>query len=350
MLSTTSDEKDLNGPTSSSSQSRSPFGSKIFKLLITVSAVGIIAYFFIFVGSNPIKSTPIKTKISPENVGKVTVVMNTFKRNDLMTDALDYYSACDLVQNIYVVWSEKAPPPQSVVNKYSGASDPKVHFNIQQVDSLNNRFAPLTGPHSDAIFSVDDDMRVPCSELLLAYQVWRGSSHSLIGFMPRLHLRSGAANGKDSSGKLVYRCWWRVWWHGRYSIILTKAALLHHDFLLSYTNNMPQTVRDLVDRSRNCEDIAMQFLMANSTGLPPIYVKGHLSDLGVFNGLSTNQNIASAGHMDARSQCLNDLEAIYGHNPLVESSVVVDSGLAGWWANEPSTWFEFISSDLWNFF
>ena len=210
------------------------------------------------------------------------------------------------------------------------------------MDSLNNRFSPLTGSHSDAIFSVDDDMRVPCEELLLAYQVWRGSPRSLIGFMPRIHLRS--------QGKLVYRCWWRVWWSGTYSIILTKAAMLHHDYFKKYFQEMPQSIRDLVDRSRNCEDLAMQFLISNSTSLPPIYVKGHLQDLGVLNGLSTNQNVVSAGHMDARSQCLNDLEAIYRRNPLVKSQIVVDSGLAGLWVNEPSTWYEYLSSDLWNFF
>jgi glucuronyl/N-acetylglucosaminyl transferase EXT2 len=55
---------------------------------------------------------------------------------------------------------------------------------------------------------------------------------------------------------------------------------MHHDFFTLYTNEMPQSVRDLVDKRRNCEDIAMQFMIANVTQLPPIYVKGHLGDLG----------------------------------------------------------------------
>lgn len=75
--------------------------------------------------------------------------------------------------------------------------------------------------------------------------------------MPRIHIRS-----KDG---LIYRCWWRVWWHGVYSIILTKAAILHHDFFVAYSTQMPQAVRSLVDELRNCEDIAMQFLIANAT-------------------------------------------------------------------------------------
>jgi len=109
-------------------------------------------------------------------------------------------------------------------------------------------------------------MRVPCEDLDLAYEVWRGSPRSIVGYMPRIHLRR-------KNGKLEYRCWWRVWWHGLYSIILTKAAILHHDYFELYSQPHHAMVRNLVDRRRNCEDIAMQFLVANTTMLPPIYVK-----------------------------------------------------------------------------
>ena len=121
-------------------------------------------------------------------------------------------------------------------------------------------------------------MKVPCSELALGYQVWKGSSRSIVGYMPRVHVRG-------SDHRYVYRCWWRVWWMGSYSIILTKAAFLHHDYFNIYTNIMPKSVLELVDKNRNCEDIAMQFLISNITQLPPIYVKGHLEDGGALGGL-----------------------------------------------------------------
>jgi hypothetical protein len=172
-------------------------------------------------------------------------------------------------------------------------------------------------------------MRVPCEELAIAYQVWKGSPNSIVGFVPRIHIRG-------SDNKLSYRCWLAVWYYGHYSIILTKAALLHHNYFDAYTVTMPKSIRDMVDRNRNCEDIAMQFLISNMTHLPPIYVKGHLDDLGVTNGISTSTNFVVAQHMDDRSVCLNELVQIYGMNPLVTSNFVVDSGL--------------ISSDMWNWF
>ena len=64
-----------------------------------------------------------------------------------------------------------------------------------------------------------------------------------------------------------------------------------------YTNTMPVSIRAYIDENRNCEDIAMQFLISNHTGLPPLYVKGHLSDYGALGGISTSKNVLVAGHM-----------------------------------------------------
>lgn len=235
----------------------------------------------------------------------------------------------------------------------------QVHFSIHKVDSLNNRFKPLEGEHTKAIFSVDDDMRVPCSDLHNAFNVWKASPDSLVGYMPRMHLRrssssssasaSSSSSVSSSSSNLEYRCWWRVWWHGKYSIILTKAAIFHSKFLTFYTNEMSQEVRNIVDKEQNCEDIAMQFMISNITKLPPIYIRGNLQDLGAIGGISTRTNIIKAKHMDKRSQCLNVLVNAFGKNPLIFSRTIVTPA-SNWWTNMPSTWLEFISSDLWNFF
>jgi hypothetical protein len=191
--------------------------------------------------------------------------------------------------------------------------------------------------------AVDDDMRVPCLELDFAFDVWRSSQDSIVGFMPRVHLRG-------DNGLLTYRAWWKVWLTGSYSIILTKAAFLHHKFFHLYFDRMPPAVLEYIDKKRNCEDIAMQFLVSNHTNLPPIFVKGHLTDLGVFGGISTSQNVAKASHMGERSDCLNTLVTLFGGgtNPLVKTHVVVDT-VTNRWFSAPATWWEYISSDLWSF-
>jgi glucuronyl/N-acetylglucosaminyl transferase EXT2 len=271
-----------------------------------------------------------------------TVVINTFKRHDLMQDSVKHYSSCSAVKHIYIVWCESDPPPENLQNRYSKSILPTITFSIYQDTSLNNRFAPISGPHTDGIFAVDDDIRVPCDELSLAHEVWRNSPRTLVGFMPRVHIRS------SRTGEFIYRCWWKVWYLGYYSIILTKASFLHHDYLIKYTQEMPREIREYVDKNRNCEDIAMQFLVSNTTSLSPIYVKGHLTDLGALNGISTSKNVISAGHMSKRSSCLNDLSKLFNGFPLQNSHFIVDAA-SNAWSNAPSTWWEYISSDLWRF-
>lgn len=259
-----------------------------------------------------------------------------------MKDAVQFYSSCPYVGEIYIVWCEKKNPSKALMANYKARKMPAVSFIIHDEDSLNNRFKPLDGvPHHDAIFNVDDDIRVPCHELGLGFETWRSSPNSLVGYIPRIHVRGAA-------GSLDYRCWWNVWWYGAYSIVLTKAAFVHHRFLSIYSNEMPSSIRKYVDDNRNCEDIAMQFLMSNITNLPPIFVKGHLSDEGAFGGISTSQNFIKAQHMNARAECLNDLVIMFGRNPLVKSHTIVDSAANGW-TNAPSTWYEYVSSDLWHF-
>ena len=62
----------------------------------------------------------------------------------------------------------------------------------------------------------------------------------------------------DATVRYEYHSWWYVWWTGRYSMVLTKAAIFHADYLRLYSSEMPQPVRDYVDRHMNCEDLAMQ--------------------------------------------------------------------------------------------
>ena len=42
---------------------------------------------------------------------RFTVILNTFKRRDLLKLAVAHYSTCPDVAQIRVVWSEQVPPP-----------------------------------------------------------------------------------------------------------------------------------------------------------------------------------------------------------------------------------------------
>jgi len=266
------------------------------------------------------------------------VLINTWHRDELLLDAISHYSQCPSIDAIRVVWSDRAPPGADSPF-FAAAGHRPLRFDARNGTSLNNRFLPLQGLRTDAVFSVDDDIRVPCGDLLFAFSVWQNVPTNLVGFWPRTH-------EELAPGNFVYRCWWKVWLTGSYSIVLTKAAFLHHRYLAAYSQAMPARIRDYVDKMRNCEDIAMQFLASNISKSAPVFVRGSLTDKGVFNGISTSSAGAGGGHMLSRSKCLDVLAEVYGHMPL-RRSFMVAAPAGSWSASAPPTWYEYISSDLW---
>eukprot|EP00252_Welwitschia_mirabilis_P002863 TRINITY_DN12885_c0_g1_i2.p1 TRINITY_DN12885_c0_g1~~TRINITY_DN12885_c0_g1_i2.p1 ORF type:complete len:346 (+),score=39.60 TRINITY_DN12885_c0_g1_i2:354-1391(+) len=260
-----------------------------------------------------------------------TVLINTWKRNDLLKKSVAHYASCNSVDAINVVWSESEPPSDAlqsylrrvVLQKSQSRNRPDFRFNLNEVDNLNNRFRPIRNLRTDAIFSVDDDVIFPCSTLEFAFTVWQSASDSMVGFVPRMHW---VDTKRHDAPVYTYGGWWSVWWMGTYSMVLTKAAFLHKKYLDMYTNEMPAPIRDYVIRERNCEDIAMSFLVANATGAPPIWVKGKIFEIG-SSGISSLK-----GHSERRTRCLNDFVFLYGHMPLVVSNVkAVDARRRWFW-------------------
>ena len=84
-----------------------------------------------------------------------------------------------------------------------------------------------------------------------------------------------------------------------------------------------------VDSHMNCEDIAMNFLIANATGHPPIKVapRKKFKCSGPSGGLCLNQELSLSGqqsHLTARSECINFFTEKYGHMPLQKVEYRVD--------------------------
>jgi len=189
-------------------------------------------------------------------------------------------------------------------------------FDIHVNDDLNNRFKPLDGLGTDAVLSIDDDVLVPCSSLETAFDIWTSAPDSMVGFVPRMHW---VKPKKDPLGndQYSYGGWWSVWWTGTYSMVLSKAAFIHNKYFDIYTNDFPASLRKYVKERRNCEDIAMSFLVANATGAPPIWVKTAVYEIG-STGISSLQ-----GHSEHRTDCMNYFVSLFGSMPLVATHVKV---------------------------
>lgn len=82
-----------------------------------------------------------------------------------------------------------------------------------------------------------------------------------------------------------------------------------------YTNAMPGGIKDWVDEHMNCEDIAMNFLVANVTGKPPIKVAPR-KKFKCPECTNTEMLSADLNHMLERSACIDRFAGIYGRMPL----------------------------------
>ncbi|XP_066376514.1 glycosylinositol phosphorylceramide mannosyl transferase 1-like [Miscanthus floridulus] len=275
-------------------------------------------------------SSSSSSAISPRG-GGFAVVINTWRRPALLRRSVTHYAACGGVDAVHVVWSEPRPPPPlpetlrgGVLGGLNGTRrGAGVRFEINEADSLNNRFRPIRGLAADAVFSVDDDLIVPCSTLRFAFSVWQSAPSAMVGFVPRMHWLT---NPRGSEEEYRYGSWWSVWWTGTYSMVLSKASFFHKKYLDMYTNQMLPSIRKYVNENRNCEDIAMSFLVANATGAPPVWVQGRIFEIG-SSGISSLK-----GHGLQRSRCLNAFAAMYGHMPLVATTVkAVDSRKSWFW-------------------
>lgn len=241
--------------------------------------------------------------------------VNTFRRNDLLKRFIDHYSMCKCVAEITVVWSDLDSKPPNWLQKRR-----KVTVEIHDVDSLNNRFKPLSRPSRPAVFSVDDDIIVSCDTLTTLLEAWAVAPAQIVGPAPRLVTRDNR-----------YLRWWYVWWNGRYSLVLTKVAVFHRDYLYAYSANgdVMTAVREHVDKHRNCEDIAMSFLIANATNAPPLWVKARYVDYGqsfyAHAGIS-----ASADHLDVRRDCIRHFTTLFNTFPLVTSRHKLVSADSAW--------------------
>lgn len=134
--------------------------------------------------------------------GGYTVLMNTWKRNSLLKQSVAHYASCRGTDAIHVVWSESDRPSDSlktylrkkVMAKSRAALKPNFKFDVNEEDNLNNRFKPIKDLRTDAIFSVDDDVIVPCDALDFAFTTWQTAPSSMVGFVPRMHWLSEKVN------------------------------------------------------------------------------------------------------------------------------------------------------------
>ena len=84
-------------------------------------------------------------------------------------------------------------------------------------DTLNNRFNPIRGLKTQAVFICDDDIFAPAAGIDFLFRVWQARPDSIAGFFPRIH-------GRKEDGTIFYEM---AGVHHKYDIILTKGMMIN---------------------------------------------------------------------------------------------------------------------------
>ncbi|XP_055929994.1 exostosin-2-like [Argiope bruennichi] len=237
--------------------------------------------------------------IAPKSQGFTAIVLTYDRLESLFQVILKVVQAPSLAK-VLVVWNNqmKSPPPASIW--------PKINKPLKVVQTkenkLSNRFYPYDEIETEAVLAIDDDIvMLTADELEFGYEVWREFPDRIVGFPSRVHLYDNATK------KWKYESEWT----NEISMVLTGAAFYHKFYSYLYTNSMPGDIKEWVDDHMNCEDIAMNFLVANVTGKAPIKVTPRKK----FKCPEcTNVEMLSADviHMAERSECINKFAEIYG--------------------------------------
>eukprot|EP00948_MAST-09A_sp_MAST-9A-sp1_P002164 g2164.t1 len=289
------------------------------------------------------KATPYVPDPNPadplHDMDRFTVVISTFDRDVLAKRCVEHYAKSKLVSKIILSWNNVNRQPPSTDDFNTG----DIEFLIvkETSTSLNNRFLPNSDIRTPCVYNVDDDFLVDIDHLEFGFSVWRQHQSQLVGFLARTHTlnptdpvkceKSSNTDGKRwfYSGDCHDKDGSRKFWtpkYGSFSIILDSACFFHRDFLLHYTFGLPKWVYQLVDDTRNCEDIVLPMLLSNLTGLPGVYVEAdgkyqHLqyeNKKGHHVGLNT-----MAGHYGERNECLNRLVDAFSAMPLVYNNMKI---------------------------
>ncbi|RDY10486.1 Glycosyltransferase family protein 64 C3, partial [Mucuna pruriens] len=250
---------------------------------------------------------------------KVTVLMNGFweSRIPVLQSLAATYSLSPIVSSVLVLWGNPSTAPRVLhqlarnLSLLSSASAP-ISLLPQPSSSLNNRFLPRPNDiATEAVLICDDDVEVDAASVEFAFRVWAQSPRRLVGLFARAH-----------DLDLDRREWVYTVRPERFSIVLTKFMFLRTRYLYRYTcggGARMARVRGTVDAVRNCEDILMNFVVAEEVHAGPVLVGARrVRDYGDARNEEENMGLSSrkGEHRKRRGWCIREFHRVLGIMPL----------------------------------
>ncbi|KAK9473531.1 glycosyl transferase family 64 domain-containing protein [Dipodascopsis tothii] len=242
---------------------------------------------------------------------KFSVLLATYSadRQYILTYLTEQYLKLPRVDRVFITWHNPklavSDELESVMERYPG----RVFILNQKINSLNNRFNPISELRTQAVLISDDDIWASPDDLQYAFETWQANPDVLVGFSARVDCKHWV------TGETIY-CFPQGSNTKDYSMILTKLMFMDSDYLFLWRCGLPSHINTYIDEAMNCEDIGINFMISGISAHAPIHVASkEVYDFGVQKSGISN----APGHWETRGRCIRDMSAFFGGSTLVKS-------------------------------
>jgi hypothetical protein len=199
---------------------------------------------------------------------KFTIRVVAPRNNDgQLQNFVGKYSICQSVEEIQVVWGHTAePPPAATSFTYTKTHCPVV-FDVIDAElewppihygSTNPKYIKT---RTEGIFLMEVDMEMRCEDLSFVHSVWRSGRESLVGVLPRVHVKDPV------TAQYTYHSWHHVWWNRVYSLVLS-GGVMAHNAVLQQTFNPDQPLQKLLAKHPECYNVGLTMWAASAHKRP----------------------------------------------------------------------------------
>ncbi|GLT67521.1 hypothetical protein SLA2020_398220 [Shorea laevis] len=264
---------------------------------------------------------------------QLTVLINGYSesRIPLLQSIAATYSGCPSVSSVLVLWGNPSTPTRTLTQlahnlSISSFGSAPISLIRQSTSSLNARFLPRASIETRAVLICDDDVELDPKSVDFAFRIWRSNPDRLVGLFARSH-----------DVDLQKREWIYTVHPDKYSIVLTKFIMMKTEYLQKYScggGEAMDEMRRIVDEMRNCEDILMNFVVADETNAGPVMVgaervrdwgdaRNDEDSGGGDGGRRLKSKVRKAGlssrraeHRKRRGSCIREFHRVLGRMPL----------------------------------
>ncbi|GAA5942325.1 hypothetical protein JCM3775_003223 [Rhodotorula graminis] len=238
-----------------------------------------------------------------------TLVVNVFSRPTTVAESVRHYAQTTSITAIVLLWA--GPAQANETDLVAAAGGTRLSLVVPPSTSLNWRFYPWPEIRTDCVISMDDDWRMPHDHINRVSQVWHaGYRDRWVGFehMGRNHVERDLADDGSAPQPVYAPTFWSQYTAKPavmppskfHSIMLPSGAALSRKFFDAYHAPQWAAARRVVDELTNCEDLLMNYVVANLTGprAGPAFVRAWHKPFQV-DGLWFRPK-----HLGTRSECL----------------------------------------------